>query len=66
MAGAGAALSRQGRAPGADRCRLRNAAVLPVAEPLIGPMNGMVIGDMQRRMALVSCGKLHLQLRKTV
>ncbi|WP_374422943.1 hypothetical protein [Paracoccus sp. (in: a-proteobacteria)] len=39
------------------------ALFCPSQNQLIGPMNGMVIGDMQRRMALISQrGKLHLQL----
>lgn len=39
------------------------ALFCPSQNQLIGPLNGMVIGDMQRRMALISQkGKLHLRL----
>lgn len=37
------------------------ALFCPLQNQLIGPMNGMVIGDMQRKLALISQeGKLHL------
>ena len=39
------------------------ALFCPSQNQLIGPLNGMVIGDMQRQLALVSQkGKLHLRL----